>query len=145
MVSFTVKNTGSSPFYYNWPVEISLLDPGRKEPVWRGIMQDADIRKWLPGDDWNSEAGDYASPAKIYTVSGEFLTTPDLVKGEYILALAVLDPAGDMPSVRFAIHNYYRGGRHPMGKIGVGVDINNPILCDFDDMGNDWSLQYKLV
>ena len=48
-----VKNTGSSPFYYDWPVEISLLDPFSKEVVWKTNCESMDIRKWLPGDQWN--------------------------------------------------------------------------------------------
>jgi hypothetical protein len=32
-VSFSVRNTGSSPFYYRWPVELSLLDPTTRKPV----------------------------------------------------------------------------------------------------------------
>jgi hypothetical protein len=35
-VTFSVHNAGSAPFYYNWPVEISLLDPKSKEVVLAG-------------------------------------------------------------------------------------------------------------
>ncbi len=38
-VDFTVKNTGSSPLYEAWPVEVSLLDPETHEPVWRALFK----------------------------------------------------------------------------------------------------------
>jgi hypothetical protein len=143
-ISFNVKNIGSSPFYYNWPVEISFLDIETRKSVWQEKIQNVDIRKWLPGDGW-SEAERYASPAESYTVNGNFITPSDLAKGAYILAIAILDPAGDLPSIRFAIQNYYYGGRHPIGRIGIGANISNPLLTNFDDLENDWSLHYKLI
>ena len=51
-VAFDVTNTGSAPFYYNWPVEVALLDPETHEPVWRSTFDSVDIRNWLPGDGW---------------------------------------------------------------------------------------------
>ena len=48
-VAFDVTNTGSAPFYYNWPVEVALLDPETKKSVWKSTF-DTDIRKWLPGE-----------------------------------------------------------------------------------------------
>jgi hypothetical protein len=50
-IEFDVTNTGSAPFYYNWPVEVALLDPETKKPVWKSTF-DTDIRKWLPGEGW---------------------------------------------------------------------------------------------
>lgn len=142
--SFTVKNMGSSPFYYNWPVEISLLHSDTKQPVWKDTFKNVDIRDWLPGDQWNSATQQYDIPAEPYVVKGNFTLPGDIVDGEYILTLALLDPAGELPSVRFAIKNYYHGGRHPIGKIGVGVNINNPVIVDFDDLVEDRSLYYKI-
>jgi hypothetical protein len=45
-IEFDVTNTGSAPFYYNWPVEVALLDPETKKPVWKSTFDR--IRKWLP-------------------------------------------------------------------------------------------------
>ncbi|MCL2880037.1 MAG: DUF4832 domain-containing protein, partial [Treponema sp.] len=98
-LEFTVTNTGSAPFYYQWPAEISLLD-ARKNPVWKGLVH-VDIRNWLPG--------------RTYTVRDTFTIPENIPQGMYTLALAVLDPAGNVPSLRFANINYYSGGRMPLG------------------------------
>jgi hypothetical protein len=141
-IAFKVENIGVTPFYYNWPVEVSLLDPETKELVWKAKLQNTDIRDWLPSDKWNSDLGDYEIPAKIYSVHENLTLPAGFGKGKYILALAILDPAGDRPSVRFAIKNYMNGGRHPMGFIGVGVENGNPVLPELDDMKKDGSLHY---
>ena len=141
--SFKVKNTGSSPFYYNWPVEVSLLDPVSKKPVWKRHCTDLDITTWFPGDEWNDSLRTYTEPARTYTVSQK-MPLPDVSPGEYILAIAILDPAGNQPSARFAIENYYNGGRHPLGKIGVFQSIDSFTLSNFDDMQEDKSLFYQI-
>ncbi|RPH91924.1 MAG: T9SS C-terminal target domain-containing protein, partial [Calditrichaeota bacterium] len=68
----------------------------------------------------------------------------DLKPGAYKLALAVLDPAGRLPSLRFAIKNYTKGGRHPIGHIGFGTEMTNAALdsTTFDDPYTDKSLYY---
>jgi hypothetical protein len=144
-MSFSVRNTGSAPFYYRWPVEVSLLEPQPRDVVWREII-DVDIRTWLPGDQWNKEAGRYNVEPAAYKVSGLFIVPADMPQGEYILALAILDPAGMLPSARFAIENYFTGGRHPIGRIGVGraplaVELD-PVA--FDDPARDRTLHYEL-
>ena len=125
-----VKNSGCAPFYYKWPVEISLLNTA-KTPVFTFTVTDADITKWLPGDD----------TAKI---KGNLVLPQSLAKGTYILALAVLDPAGNKPSLRFANINYFSGGRMPLGTIGVGQDPDTEDLGAFDSLYNDNSLYYTV-
>jgi hypothetical protein len=160
-VTFTVRNVGSAPFYYNWPVEVSLLD-AKGQPVWKATLKDVDIRAWMPGnfsdigkgkhvgtdkqtDVYQWDTGiDYDIPAQPVTANGQFLLPPNLPAGQYILAIAILDPAGNLPSARFAIANYFTGGRHPMGRIGVGCENPNPQLDpkDFDDLVTDDTLHY---
>ncbi len=144
MFSFKVKNTGSTPIYYNWPVELSLLDPKTKQPVWKQTCTNIDIRTWLPGDVWDEKAGVYTVPAESNLVSQSFQLS-GVPSGEYILALAILDPAGNRPSVRFAIQNYFNGGRHPIGKVGVNKTIDSFIISGFDDIQSDKSLSYDRV
>jgi len=145
-MTFWVRNTGSAPFYYDWPVEVSLLDPGSREVVWTDTFQDVDIRTWLPGDQWNKETKQYDIASTAYEVSGDFSLPQDLPRGEYILTLAILDPAGLVLSVRFAIENYYTGGRHPIGIIGVGKAPSRTNLdpASFDDLAGDRTLHYEL-
>lgn len=160
-VSFSVRNVGSAPMYYNWPVEISLLDSTSREPVWKATFPDLDIRRWLPGDfsdkgkgrrigdnkhtlfEWDTGL-EYDIPAVGNKVSGSFKLPASIPAGKYVLALAILDPAGNLPSIKFAIKNYFKGGRHPIGFFSLAVDNPQPDLdpTAFDDPTTDVSLHY---
>jgi hypothetical protein len=89
-----------------------------------------------------------ASQTKIlparHQVSEEFSLPQHIPPGEYVLALAILDPAGNLPCVKFAIANYINGGRHPIGKVGVGVPCPKAELdpAMFQDPQSDKSLRY---
>ena len=48
-VSFKVKNTGSSPFYYNWPVEVSLLIRKQNNRFGKNNVPIWIFSNWLPG------------------------------------------------------------------------------------------------
>jgi hypothetical protein len=126
-VSFTVENIGAAPMYYNWPVELSLLNADR-EAVWKGTFK-TDITQWMPGT--------------ITQVTNKFKVS-GLSEGTYVLALAVLDPAGNNPSLRFANSNYYTGGRTPIGKIGIGQEPEDQELLPFDRLKEDKTLFYKI-
>ena len=124
-VSFEVENIGAAPMYYNWPVECSLLNTDR-ELVWKSTF-DTDVTQWMPGT---------TNP-----VTGKF-DVSGISDGTYILAIAVLDPAGNNPSLRFANSNYYTGGRTPIGKIGIGQEAEDQDLLPFDSLKEDNSLFY---
>jgi len=143
-LSFKVKNTGSSPFYYSWPVEVSLLEPKTKKVVWKQKLKGVDIRNWMPGDRWDDSTDTYTIPAENNLINYR-LQVSGVPKGEYTVALAILDPAGDRPCVRFAIENYYNGGRHPIGRVGVNTAIGAFSVADFDDVQRDRSLSYEKV
>lgn len=164
-ISFDVTNAGSAPFYYNWPVEVALLDPKTKIPVWKSTF-DTDIRKWLPGEgwtdpDWTAVSGwskylpdsiwnatgkcEWKKPPMKNIVSGSFKM--DISKGEtYILSLAILDPAGHLPSLRFATANYLYGGRHPLGLVDLQKNKCYTLPSDFpfDNPALDNTLHYKI-
>lgn len=146
-VSFEITNTGSAPFYYDWPVEVSLLDPASKDVVWKDTFADCDIRSWLPGENYNKDTRAYDVSADANTVSGTFQAPSGLANGEYIVALAILDPAGMLPSARVAAKNYFNGGRHPIGLTGVGDPPSQYELSpdEFDDPAEDDSLRYSLM
>jgi len=142
-VGMSVKNTGSSPFYYNWPVAVALLD-GAGNCVWREAFRTTDIRNWLPGDDWDAAQGQYAIPAAVVSFQDSFLLPSDLKTGEYSLALAILDPGGNLPCARLAIRNYRNGGYHPIGMVGIGCTPTTAEIPSqsFDDLAGDDSLHY---
>jgi hypothetical protein len=164
-VEFDVTNTGSAPFYYNWPVEVALLDKETHKPVWNAIFKNADIRDWLPGENWTDPdwtevggwtefvpdvnwnaagEGKWKNPPQKNTVKEKF--NVDAPEGTYILSLAILDPAGNLPSLRFATANYLNGGRHPVGMVDIDKKRCFPLLKDFmyDDPRADNSLYYKI-
>lgn len=162
-VSFDVTNTGSAPFYYAWPVEVALLDSVTHKPVWKAKMDNVDIRDWMPGDGWTDPEWKYVGSWQEYhpnvnwnsSVTPGWTTPPalnrveenfkvDLPDGTYILSLSILDPAGDLPSVKFATTNYLNGGRHPVGLVHVGEHRCDTLPDDFqfDDPKNDNSLYY---
>jgi len=146
-VKLSVRNTGSAPFYLDWPVAVALLDPATKKPVWSAPLAGVDIRKWLPGEDWDGAAFAYRHPARTHQDEGHATLPADIERGQYVLALAILDRQGGMlPSARFAIENYFRGGWHPLGYIGVGAAPKEAALKNvtFDSPAFDDSLYYKV-
>ena len=163
-ISFDVTNTGSAPFYYNWPVEIALLDSLSHQPIWKAKMDKVDIRDWLPGESWTNPEWNYVGswqeylpnetwnssgitgwsvPPLVYTEEDHFKI--DSLKGTYILTLAILDPAGNLPVVKLATKNYLKGGRHPVGIVNFNKKQCNPLPADFlfDNPGLDNSLYYS--
>ncbi len=141
-VAFDVVNTGSARFYYNWPVEVALLDARTREVIWSERFQSADIRKWLPGDRWDAVHNRYRTKAETYHISERFTLPRSLAQGDYILTLAILDPAGMRPAVRFAVTNYFKDGRTPLGIVGVGKAPSERKLA-FDDINDVSELGYK--
>lgn len=161
-MSFRVRNEGAAPFYYKWPVEVALLDPVTRQVVWRDTFPDLDIRSWLPGDgwtepdwipidkwpqkaprpDWSEATPGWQTPPETYEAKGEFAV--EAPAGTYLLTLAVLDPAGMVPSLRFATANYLTGGRHPVGIVAIGGGDGGPLPKDFafDDPHADQTLHY---
>ena len=146
-VSLSVRNTGSAPFYLDWPVAVALLDLATKKPVWLAPLSGVDIRKWLPGEDWDSAAFAYRRPTVSYHEEGLAALPAEIKPGQYIVALALLDRQGGMmPSARFSIENYFCGGWHPLGFIGIGEAPKEAALKNvkFDSPAFDDSLHYKV-
>ena len=161
-VSFDVTNEGSAPFYYDWPIEVALLDANTLKPIWKSVMKNADIRTWHPGSGWSEPewlqtdtwaqfhanwtstgTTGWANPLQKNTVQEKFKVNAP--QGNYVLSLAVLDPAGMLPSLRFATANYINGGRHPIALINTtNYTIQDlPQDFQFDDLFSDNSLYYE--
>jgi hypothetical protein len=145
-ISFKVTNTGSSPFYYNWPVKVMLLDAKTHKQVWSKQLTGIDISSWMPGDRWDDHLQRYTVAPEVYEIRQTLTVNKNLANGEYIIALAIVDPAGMQPSVRFANTNYFEGGIHPVGYIGWNRTVKTPYLNPetFADLANDHSLRYYL-
>lgn len=140
---FTVRNTGSSPFYYDWPVEVAILDAESREVVEKQVIEDIRISEWLPGEDWSAEKEAYSLAPRQYTVEVEMRHSIKH-QGKYIVALSVLDPAGMLPSLRFANTNYFTGGWTPLGYLSLGKRLTSATIDrkNFDTMQTDKTLRY---
>lgn len=124
VVRFSIKNTGSAPFYADWPVRLNLLDPLSHRVMWSQEIENLDIRTWLPGDDWDESVGRYRVPAKNYSVDTTVSLPGDfkLPAGEYVLALSIPDPGLGELGLRLAIQNYFEGDFHPLGIVAYGAN-----------------------
>jgi hypothetical protein len=127
-VRLKVRNTGASAFYYPWPLEVSLLKPDTREVAWKAVWDGVDLRTWLPG--------------RSIDILRAFALPASLNLGDYVVALAILDPGGMLPSARFAAVNYYNGGRTPLGPMSIGGSAPGYQLTQFDDIQSDQLLYY---
>lgn len=142
-LTVNLRNTGSSPFYYNWPVQVSLLDPQTFQPVWSSTLKKVNISQWMPGDEWNESKQQYSIDAPVYTIDQQ-VKLSGVSTGKYILALSIIDPAGNKPSIRFANTSYIKGGYTALGYIGVGQNADQFELppSGFHNLQSDASLYY---
>jgi hypothetical protein len=103
-ITMTCENTGVAPFYYPWPLELSLAD-ANGSIVTRTITSE-DIRTWLPG---------------TKTISLSFTIPTNIVKGQYTICAAILDPddAARKPAVDFAMSGKRFDGRYSIGRITI--------------------------
>ena len=158
-VRFAVRNTGSSPFYYEWPVALCLLEDKTRKVVWQECFNNLDIRKWLPGDVWQQfanwsvekarfvlDGGEarYGVAPEVYREASQFVLPRHLTRGHYVLCLGILDPAGMVPACRFATRNYFQGGWHPIGRIAIAAQRGKTELdsSSFDSLTKDTSIHY---
>lgn len=127
-LQLTVRNTGSSPLYANWPVEVALHDATTRQRLWSSLWEGLDLRSWLPGS--------------AAVIRRDFPLPSSLPTGSAVLTLSILDPSGMLPAVRFAVQSYWMGGRTPLGPVAVGGPAPQQALAVFDDLAADDSLHY---
>lgn len=127
-VQLKVRNTGASAFHYPWPLEVGLTDASTRKVVWRTLWEGVDLRTWLPGE--------------TISLARSFTLPATLASGQYVVTLAILDPAGQVPAARFAVNNYWMGGRTPLGPVAVDAVAPATQLNEFDDLQTDNSLYY---
>ncbi|WP_166242818.1 DUF4832 domain-containing protein [Paenibacillus turpanensis] len=101
-IEMKLVNRGVAPFYFAWPLELSLVDStGRIAAAGLGKT---DVRKWLPGEN----------------TAKETLQIPhDLVPGVYTVHVAILDPETGKPGIRFATAGGRKDLRYPLGQVTV--------------------------
>lgn len=101
-VEVTITNEGVAPFYFDWPVEFSLMDAGGR--IAASSQANGLIQSWLPGQ---SEA------ALSLPIPG------DIAEGEYMLLAAILDPDQMTPGIKFAMDGRQPDGRYLLGSVNV--------------------------
>lgn len=122
---FVVRNSGSAPFLYDWPVMISLCGENRKV-LWRKKFP-VDIRNWLPGSDFDLQSGRYGEPPLDYHERARFdmSNVADIPAGVYTICMSIEDPAPpSKAAVRFANENYWQGGLHPVGRVAWKLEVS---------------------
>lgn len=113
-ISMDWTNKGVAPFYYDWPLELSLSDPNGSI-VARTITTE-DIRTWLPG-------------SKAVT---QRLSIPDgLPDGTYDLCVGIIDPETGKPGIDLAISGRRSDGRYTLSRIEVkDPEVRKPSLIE---------------
>ncbi len=105
--SFTItlnwRNTGVAPFYYEWPVEVSLLD--KNGNVVARTISDVDIRTWLPGES--------------ISMNAKIDVPLNLEAGKYTVAVAILDPTTNEPAIHLAMEGGNKDLRYGLYYIKV--------------------------
>ena len=101
-VNMTWINKGTAPFYFKWPLELSLSNSyGR---IVAKAETSEDIRTWFPG---------------TKTVKQELSVPSNLWQGKYTLCVAILDPVTGKPAINLAIANKRSDGRYSVGEVKV--------------------------
>lgn len=139
-----VINTGSAPFYYEWPVQVVLIDPETRKPIQSKIIDKVDIRSWLCGDGWTDPIPDdpnwgkstakWENEPKVHKFKADISIPPNYSKA-LIFAITILDPqGGNCPAIRFASSDYLNGGYTCLGMVWPnGVCSAMPADFKFDN------------
>jgi hypothetical protein len=141
-VRFKVKNDGSAPFYENWPLAFVLIDETTHEIVWKEHLKNADIRNWLPGDQYSLSKRAYQTPAKEYTIDTVITVPSSISTGQYMAGIAILEPYSQTPGILFDVKNFLKKSQtQPLCRIGIDQDlvgdyVINPALL-VDPVAND--------
>jgi len=103
-VNMIWNNEGVAPFYYNWPLELSLIDQSGNVVFTQAV--DGNITDWMPGRT---------------SVDVKLNVDSSVKSGTYTLAIAVLDKDSLKPAMKLAIS----GGRDDLRYPLYSVEIKN--------------------
>ena len=103
-ISMDWLNRGVAPFYFEWPIELSLADSSGKI-VAKSTTND-DITTILPSE----EPTNFTPSLKIPS---------NLPEGQYKLCVAILDPETNTPGIQLAIDGKRSDGRYSLSTVDV--------------------------
>lgn len=96
------KNMGVAPFYYCWPLELSLADSNSN--IVYSVNTSEDIRTWLTGKK---------------SVQASIEIPEDLEPGNYTLCAGIINPGTGKPAIDLAIEGKRPDGRYFLDQIIV--------------------------
>jgi len=97
-----INNRGVAPFYYAWPMELSLTDESRNIVYTQTAA--VNITSWLPGRSSFTES----------------LSIPkDLKEGTYTLCTTIIDPSTGKPGIHLEMEGLMSDGRYSLYPIAV--------------------------
>ncbi|MBC8062763.1 MAG: DUF4832 domain-containing protein [Clostridiaceae bacterium] len=83
--SITIKNSGVAPFYFNWPLNVSVTDISGNEVG--SVDINFDIRNIIPGE---------------FEVSFSYILKADILPGVYNISFSIKNPETGKPAINFA-------------------------------------------
>lgn len=95
-----LENSGSAPFYFGWPAELSLLDEGGH--VIKSILLLKDVGVVLPGE---------------MTIRFLMMLPEDIGTGRFRLGFAILDPDTGAPGIQMPMLEKTKEGWYLLGEI----------------------------
>lgn len=95
-------NKGVAPFYYNWPLELSLADAAGN--IVSKVTSSKDIRTWLPGN---------------ISITESINIPSSLPAGNYTLCVGIIDPDTGLPGIDLAISGRRADGRYSLSQVTV--------------------------
>ncbi len=146
-VQFKVKNTGSAPFYENWPVAVVLIDEITRQIVWKTTLPNVDVRSWRPGENYNKASNLYETLPLQNQINATIPIPANLSAGQYLVGLSILEPVSQTPGVFFAVPNFFKESQsQPLMRIGVGANASSPYLTGmvFDDLVSNDTRYYNM-
>jgi len=106
-INFVVNNEGVAPFYYDWPLEFSLINDNGDVVYTK--TTGSGITNWLPGRT---------------SVDAKLFVSNAVPAGEYTLAIAIADKDSKEPAVRLAMEGGREDLRYPLYKINLSSTGN---------------------
>ncbi len=106
-INFVVNNEGVAPFYYQWPLEFSLIDAEGNVAYKKTVS--GGITSWMPGRT--------SVDTKLFVSNG-------VPAGEYTLAIAIADKDSEEPAIRLAMQGGRDDLRYPLYTINLSSTGN---------------------
>ncbi len=153
-MSAKVKNIGSAVLFENYPVAFVLVNETTRQIVFQSVISGTNTKAWRPGSnyDWDPNSNPngssvYLTPAVDNLIYASIPIPSSIAPGQYLAAIAILDPSTQKPGVFFAVPNFFKESQsQPLCRIGIGADAANSIVTGpFDNPVTDDMRYYTLI